>query len=181
MSSPEGAPVLVPKGNHHQDVNDWIEAGREVALEWSQPDTNLVYLALLKQFYLAICLRFGSRTVLSALRRVMTCSQLGILPAGTRFRSAPWPSHCPLRRGQPIAGAPAVAEAVEHHPDGDRLAVVLAGSIFIPWVVTPVALAPIADRQVKVTIRFGPGTSAGTVANVELSPRRTPYPDGRHD
>jgi hypothetical protein len=61
MSSPEGAPVLVPKGNHHQDVNDWIEAGREVALEWSQPDTNLVYLALLKQFYLAICLRFGSR------------------------------------------------------------------------------------------------------------------------
>jgi hypothetical protein len=87
----------------------------------------------------------------------------------------------PVAKGQPIAGAPAVAEAVEHHPDGDRLAVVLAGSIFIPWVFTPGRPGPIADRQVKVTIRFGPGTSAGTVANVELSPRRTPYPDGRHD
>jgi hypothetical protein len=42
VSSPEGAPVLVLKGNHHQDVNDWIEAGREVALECSPPDTNLV-------------------------------------------------------------------------------------------------------------------------------------------
>jgi hypothetical protein len=47
------APVLVLKGNHHPDVDDWIEAGRDVAIEWSPPDTNLVYLAVLKQFYLA--------------------------------------------------------------------------------------------------------------------------------
>jgi hypothetical protein len=87
----------------------------------------------------------------------------------------------PVGKGQPIAGAPAVVEAVEHHPDGDRLGAVLAGSIFIPWVFIPGRTAPIADRQVEVPIRFGPGMSAGTVSHVELSPRRTPHPDGRHD
>ena len=55
--------------------------------------------------------------------RVMTCSQLGTLPAGDEIPISALALALPVGKGQPIAGAPAVAEAVEHHPDGDRLGV----------------------------------------------------------
>jgi hypothetical protein len=136
----------------------------------------VVYLALLKQFYLAACVRFGiptgpfgdqAREHLIAARDTPSRDEIPISPLALAL---------PVGKGQPIAGAPAVAEGVEHRLEGDRLGVLLAGSIFIPWTFTPVALTPIAGRQARLPIQTVAEKAAGTISYVELSPRRAPEP-----
>jgi hypothetical protein len=153
MTTAANTATLVMKGGHHPDVDNWLETGREMFLEWRPPDTNVVYLALLKQFYLAVCIGFGipigpfgnqAREHLIAARDTPSRNEIPISLLALAL---------PVGKGQPIAGAPAVAEGVEHRPEGDRRGAILAGSIFIPWIFTPDALAPISDRQARLPIQ----------------------------
>ncbi|MEV0453899.1 hypothetical protein [Catellatospora methionotrophica] len=154
---PDGGFVLLQDGPHDPAIAD-IMAGEDVSLQGALPNKDHVRLALLKNAYLAACVRFGMqeggyadevRADLIAARDARTRQDVppSRIARGLLFR----------RLFGPVpTDAASVAIAVADDPSGRVLGVVLAGRIFVSWTTDLGTVPTAAAGEISTPLTVGP-------------------------
>jgi hypothetical protein len=169
-TTPAGEVVLFMDGGFDAEIIDMLNGGR-VDLTGLQPDRNRYRIALLKQAYLAACMKFGiprdeagdeiRHDLIAARdapgRRAVPLSQLAL---GLTV----------LRRDEPIHVAlPPVVWAVAQDTATSDEGVLLAGRVFISWPPQPARGQVIhPPSQVHMALQVD-GRVDGTVSSVDAS------------
>ncbi|MEV4418217.1 hypothetical protein [Catellatospora sp. NPDC049609] len=165
---PDGQFVLLQDGPYDPAIADILRSGN-VDLKGCLPNDDHVRLALLKNAYLAGCLKFGiqeggyadeTRADLIAARDAKNRQDIppSRIARGLMVRrlSGPVPS-----------AAASVAIAIANDPTGPVPGVVLAGRIFVSWTSDLGTAAPDRDAwEISAPLTVGPAV-AGTVTAVD--------------
>lgn len=155
-TTPEGEFVLVVDGSSHPDIAAMLASG-EVDLEACRPDRNRYMIALLKQAYLAACLKFGilENDALAQVRRDLLAAR----DAGSKHKVPPSSlalGLTVLRRYQPLHSAVApVVRAVLHEDAGPIEGVLLTGRMFVSWSSTLAVKAPAPVDRLNCRLHVG--------------------------
>jgi hypothetical protein len=152
--TPQGF-VLVPGDG--RDLQEVLDAGGDVDLRWRSVDFRRCWLALLKQAYLAFCLRYGIpddpganeiRTELIAVRDARSHADLPASPLSERLLVA--------AQRTAMAGLPPLVEARAMYQSGPIPGVLLVGRVFVGWAIGPLRQAPMAGpSEYSIPLRIG--------------------------
>ena len=143
--APQGL-LLLADGDEHLDLV--LRAGGQMTLRWRSIDYRRCWIALLKQAYLASCLRFGIldgaildsiRAELISVRDVRSRAAIPRTPLAERLKVA--------ARAEPIVGVPPVVEAKATYETDPIPGVLLVGRVFVGWAIGPARDTPMAGSS----------------------------------
>ena len=151
--TPQGF-LLVADGDEHLDLV--LRAGGEMTLRWRSIDYRRCWIALLKQAYLASCLRFGIldgslpeaiRAELISVKDARSRTAIPRTPIAERLKVA--------TRAEPIAGVPPVVEVKAMSETGPIPGVLLVGRVFVGWALGPARETPMpgsSEYSIPLTV-----------------------------
>ena len=140
-----------------RDLQEILDAGGDMDLRWRSVDFRRCWLALLKQAYLAFCLRYGVpdaddadeiRNELIAVRDAQRRSDLPASPLAERLIVA--------AQATAVPGLPPLVEARAMNESGPIPGVLLVGRVFVGWAIGPVRAEPMAGpSEYSIPLRIG--------------------------